>query len=47
MVGWAAKRCGHGAEKAQFLQIELINEGINEANRIVVRDILIERRRKE
>src|SRR5215212_5880826 len=47
MVGWAAKRCGHGAEKAQFLQIELINEGINEADWIVVRDILIERRRKE
>ena len=47
MVGRATTRCGNRAGKAERLEIEKVDEGIDKANRIIVCDILIERGREE
>jgi len=47
MVGRTAGRCGHGTAKAECLKIKLIDERIDEANRIVIRNILVEGWREE
>jgi hypothetical protein len=47
MLGATAGRGGHGTAKAAGLKVKLIDEGVDEANRIVRCEILVEGRRKE
>jgi hypothetical protein len=47
ILGGTAGRGGHGTAKAECLKVKLIDERVNEANRIVRRDILVEGRREE
>jgi hypothetical protein len=43
VVRWSACACWIGAGKAQFLQIEFFDEGIDGANWIVFGDVVIQR----
>ncbi len=47
MVGGTAGRGGHGTAKAEGLKVKLIDERVDDANRIVRCEILVEGRRKE
>ncbi len=50
MVSWSTSassdRTGHPLGQAEGLEIEVVNEGVDDTNRIVGRNIVVEDRRK-
>lgn len=47
MVGWSPSMAWDHALEAQFLEIEHSNERVNEADGVLLRDILIQRWREK
>ncbi len=46
MIGWATHPRRDSTGEAECLEIKLINEGVNDPNRIVRTNIVVEDRRK-
>jgi hypothetical protein len=47
MIGRTTRWGGHGALEPKRVEIKGVNEGIDEADRVVCDDILVKARRKE
>jgi hypothetical protein len=47
MIGWPPGRFRHHAGKAQGRKVKLVNENVNDADRIVLRHIVFQAIRKQ
>jgi hypothetical protein len=47
MIGWAPRYLRHNPSKAQRRQIQFINEGIDDADRVIFPDVVVQAIRQQ